>query len=165
MKDNGRMRDKGEIISSLEEMRAIARTNKRLFKINVKNGKPYGPVFSTAPYNFKYRNKINLASFNLNPLEEDLDKREMAYISLGKSKSHSADSVYYSFDGNYFKDDEFHLPRPTKEVYGFLEVVVGNSPNFRGVINRLVLDMERQFYKRLNEALEYEEKSRYRSKK
>ncbi len=156
-KDNRRIRAKGELINSLVDIRAVARSNRRLFIIKVgEEGKVYGPVFSTALKGFQFKNKINLGAYNMDLSEDDLDKREMVYISLGKSKTSPDQSIYYSFDGDHFEGDELNSPRSPKEVYGFLEDLVGSDPGRRGIVDTLVLNMEKQFYMRFNEALDFE---------
>lgn len=164
MFDNGRMLCKQEIIKGLEEMQSKARGNRRLFLIKMdKERKPFGPIFSTAPKDLVYKNKINLGNFNISFIDGS-ELSSTVNIYLGKGKCHPEQKIYYSFDGGYFERGEKDSPRSVKEVYGLLENIAESKGNSLGFINEIVFDMEKLFEKRFNEALEFEKKYKYRKR-
>jgi hypothetical protein len=161
--NGNRMRSKLELISALDDLKIIAnkRDHKKLFMIENASDvcNACGPIFSTAPKGSKYRNKIVLGVYDSNPSEIDFDKRNVTYVSLGKSRAFPDRGIYFSFAGDDFKGEEEYQPRSPSEIYDFLETFVMRESERSSIINRFILDMENEFYKRLEAALEFQRKS------
>jgi len=151
MVDNRSLRYKSELIKSLEDMQKKARKFKRLWKIN---GEDRSPIYHTASKELPFSNRLNLGVYPFNPNNKSKDEENFLYLSLGKSKAHPRESIFYSFYSFNLSPVERIKPRSEKEIYDFLKIFTNSDS--ASVISPLVSKIEKQFSEGIEKALAFE---------